>query len=109
MLHNYLVTVYTKTEDFTHGEVAESYVEAGTMYVHFMRRAFEQMSGKRKQDTKKVTMVYQEPPYDLAFRDIIMDEDGVTYRLDTDPVIKKGATKRVYEVALTGDLDVNIP
>jgi hypothetical protein len=109
MLYNYKITVYSKTEDFVGGEVSESYTETGNMYVHFMRRANEQMSGKRKQDIKNVTMIYQEPPFALAFRDIIEDENGVYYRLETDPVIKKGATKRIYEVQLTEDLDVNIP
>jgi hypothetical protein len=109
MLYNYKITVYTKTENFTHGEVSDSYAERGSMYVHFMRRAVEQMSGKRKQDIKRVTMVWQEPRFDLAFRDIIEDEDGVYYRLETDPFVKKGATKRVYEVQLTEDKDVTIP
>ncbi len=109
MLYNYKITVYSKAESFANGEVSESYTETGTMYVHFMRRAQEQMSGKRKQDIKTVTMIWQEPSFDLAFRDIVEDANGVTYRLDTDPVIKKGATKRVYEVQLTEDLDVNIP
>jgi len=108
MLYNYKITFYTKTEDFTAGEVSASYVERGTMYVHFIRRAVEQISGKRKQEIKHVTMVYQEPPVALAFRDIIKDEDGVYYRLETDPFVKKGATKRRYEVRLIEDKDVTI-